>query len=207
MKKRLLCSLACVATFLSANLPCCGQGRINLDTANSPPFPLITYGPGFGVLSGTALLPGPTVWTIGFYYALGDVTASVASDPSGVSDPSTLGGGLTFATGVPGDTTTIIEDPGNFTSISDAVINGYTSGVITMEVVAYSGSDYASSTMRAHSGAFTMTPATTGIAPGVGAMPPFSVHIVPEPSTFALAGIGSALILFFRRKRVLKGRD
>jgi hypothetical protein len=206
MKKRLLCSLACVGAFLSATSPCFGQGKINLDTENAYPFPQITYGPGFGVYTGTPVgngLPASTIWTIGFYYALGDVTGSVASDPGGVSDPSTLGGGLTFATGAPGDTTAFNQGMSWFSTGYDAVINGYTSGVITVEMVVFSGSDYASSAMRGHSAAFTMTPATTGTAPMVGSyMPTFSVNIVPEPSIFALAGIGSTMFLFFRRKRI-----
>ena len=33
------------------------------------------------------------------YYALGNVTGSVASDPTGIADPTTLGGGLAFGNG------------------------------------------------------------------------------------------------------------
>jgi hypothetical protein len=74
-------------------------------------------------------------------------------------------------------------------------------------LVAYSGSDYADSMMRGHSTAFTMTPGTTGIVPLVGNyMPTFAVNIVPEPSIFALAAVGSALILFLRHGKCYSRR-
>jgi hypothetical protein len=38
-------------------------------------------------------------WTAGVYYSLGDASGSIATDPTGYADPSTLGGGLTLATG------------------------------------------------------------------------------------------------------------
>jgi len=148
-------------------------------------------------------------WTVGFYYALGDVTGNIANDPGGMSDPGTLGGGLILASGAPGDTTSfweagltgVFDPPGN-----DAVINGYTSGLITVELVAYNGNSYTSSAMRGHSAAFTMTPVpsnSSSLGPVVGNyMSSFAVNIVPEPSIFAFAGIGSALFLFFRCKKV-----
>jgi hypothetical protein len=157
---------------------------------------------------------GNVTWTIGFYYALGDVTASVTPDPSGFDIPS--GGGLTLATGAAGDTSIIRNGPGGgyFYTFSDAIINGWSAGSITLEILAYSGADYASSLYRGHSAAYLMTPIATtapqaapatsfphniGMPPA--GMPQFSVFSVPEPSTLALAGLGAAGLSAFRRRK------
>lgn len=200
-----------VLVLFSIGSPCFGQGRISLDNYDIQTSPQVIYGSSFDAsLVGRGVMPNKptgTTWTVGFYYALGDVTGSIDNDSGGMSDPSTLGGGLILASGEPGDTTSFWEpglqgvfDP----PASDAVINGYTTGLITIELVAYSGSDYVSSMMRGHSTAFTMTPATIGIAPLVGNyMSSFTVNIVPEPSVLGLAGIGFCLFLLFRRRRAL----
>lgn len=191
------------------------QGTINLNSY-SDSGATISYTaavPGYGVnppnatgvANGVLNINGLT-WTIGLYYALGSVT--VASDPTGYADPSTLGP-ISFLSGNPGDTTTfaIATDPGQFNTPSgDAIIPGYSSGVVTFEAVAYSGSTYDSSLYRGHSSAFTMTPATGGVsAPylstSAGGMPGFSVYATPEPSILALSGIGAAALMLFRRKK------
>jgi len=213
MKKNFWRWIVYLAGLLWVALPSFGQGRISLDNYNVEDYRPVTYGSSFDAsLAGRGVFPGsPTgvTWTVGLYYALGDVTGSIANDPGGVGDPSTLGGGLALAFGAPGDTASHWESglQGIFDPPpSDAVIDGYTSGLITVELVAYSGSSYDNSIMRGHSPPFTMTPIlATGnsFAPKVGDyMPSFAVNIVPEPSVFALAGIGSALFLFFRRKQV-----
>jgi len=208
MKKTLINSIVGITAVFSFAVPSYGQGKINLDNYDSTLNPLITYGASWGPsLSGQGMqnnTAGGGQWTIGFYYTLGDVTGSIANDPTGFADPSTLGGGLAFANGSVGDTTTFNAVPGKFTTTGDAVINGYTSGVITMELVVYNSSSYSTAFIaRGHSPAFTLTPATgTATAPQVGNfMPAFSIQIMPEPSTFALAGIGSTLFLAFRRRQ------
>jgi hypothetical protein len=213
MKKILAHSIAGVAALLSVAVPSYGQGKINLNNY-SESGNQITYGSGFGGLTGHGLLngqPSGVTWTIGFYYALGDVTSSVSAAPSTFADPSTLGGGLAVAYGAAGDITTINNgfgggSGGYFSSISDGIINGWTAGAVTFEVVAYVGTDYTSSIYRGHSAAFLLTPAdSTSAAPQISAfgsgMPAFSINVIPEPPTFALAGVGSALFLFLRRKR------
>jgi len=207
MKKTLITSILGVAALFSVTVPGLSQRRINLNNYSASGNQII-YGSGFGANTGLGLrngTPSGITWTIGFYCALGDVTASVNPDPSGMGIP--FGGGLTLATGAAGDTTTIGNQPagGYFTSINDAVINGWTAGPITVEAVAYSGSDYASSFLRGHSTAFLLTPAdSTSIAPKIstmaGGMPTFAIS-VPEPATIALAGIGAALFMAVRRNR------
>ncbi|MEY4388044.1 MAG: motif, partial [Verrucomicrobiota bacterium] len=77
---------------------------------------------------------------------------------------------------------------------------------VTIVLVAYNGANYASSNIRGHSAAFQMTaqalPATAADV-GTGAWTSFAVSAVapvPEPSTFALAGLGLAGLLIFRRR-------
>lgn len=208
MKKNLLVRMLGIAVLLSTATSSRGQGKIMLDNYASSGH-IITYAGGFGPgLDGTGLLNGSGItWTVGFYYALGDVTGSIASDPSTMADPSTLGGGLVFATGAAGDTTTIdngegIPAGGYFSALNDASITGWTSGVITLEMVVYSGSTYGTSNYRAHSTPFLMTPVTgPSSVPAVGSfMPAFGVYIIPEPSTFGLATLGFATLLVFRRR-------
>jgi len=208
MKRKLLASIIGMASALAVT-SAHAQGTINLDNYATAPAHQVLYGAGSGGTVGAGIVNGTPVgstWTIGFYYALGDVTANVSADASGTADPGTLGGGLGFASGVPGDTTTINQGPGWFQTGTDAVINGYTSGLVTIEVVAYNGASYNASGIRGHSTAFTLSPHFTGGLPGGspdlgGIMPTFSVFAVPEPSTFALAGLGAAALLAFRRKK------
>jgi hypothetical protein len=207
MKKTFFNSIVGVAALFSVAVPSHGQGKINLNNYNNSGNQ-ITFAPGGGGLQdGT---PSGVTWSIGFYYALGDVSASVNPDPSGFGTPS--GGGLALATGAVGDTTRInhsVPGGGYFSSSGDAIINGWSSGVITVEVVAYSGADYASSFARGHSAAFLFTPIASSslqgapaISTSTGGMPGFSVNIVPEPTAFALAGIGAGVFLFIRGKRI-----
>jgi len=213
MKRKILASILGVAAMVAATTSY-GQGKLNLNNYNGSGFQIL-YGAtgggpvGTGILNGT---PGSvSTWTVGFYYALGDVTGSVGADASGTADPSALGGSLGFATGAPGDTTVIknsLPGGGYFQTTGDAIINGWSAGNITVEVVAYSGADYLSSAYRGHSTAFLFTPiASSALAGGPaisttsGGMPSFSVFAVPEPSTFALAGLGAAALMAFRRKK------
>jgi hypothetical protein len=172
------------------------QGRILLDNYATVG-PYVTYGAGSGGTVGTGIEGAQ--WTVGFYWGLGNIT--VPSDPSGTADPGVLSGGaLQLASG---DNTsgyiTYLIGRGSFASIYTAVLPGDTSGLVTLEVVAYDGLNYDASSIRGHSDAFTMTPPTSGYAPAVGlAMPGFSVFSVPEPSAFALCGIGIAALLVRR---------
>jgi len=210
MKRKILASIIGIAASLAVT-SAHAQGRIIIDNYNTYG-PYVTYGTGPSAIAGTSGGPihngangtvGTINWTMGLYYALGDVTASVGSDATGFGTSSF--NGLTLATGTGSSTSNLRggADAGSFSSVNPFSIPGYTSGPATIEIVVYSGADYASSAYRGHSTAYTTTPGT-GINPstttGTG-MSTFGVFAVPEPSTFALAGLGAAALLAFRRKK------
>jgi len=210
MKRKLLASIIGIAASFAVT-SAQAQGTININNY-ADTGPTITYGngankmpgvtAGAGIVNGVNGTAGTITWTVGFYYVLG--TPVVGADPSGTADPATLGGGLAFATGAPGDTTTINAGPGGYTTPAGAaVINGYSSGLITMEMVAFSGASYNASSYRGHSAAFTLTPATGNNTPPLtgGSASGLSVFAVPEPSIFALSGLGAAALMAFRRKK------
>jgi hypothetical protein len=193
MKKTIL--FATISLTISTT-PSFGLGYILLDNYASSGQP-ITYGPGGLGPVGTGLGVG---WTVGFYYALGDVRGAIADDPTGYADPSTLGGGLTLATGS-GTTTTFIV-PGYFAATETAVFPGNPKDTITLMVVAYYGANYGSALSRGHSSTFTMPLGTLiGPDPSVGHyMPGFSVPI-PEPAALVLGGFMAAASILYRRKQ------
>lgn len=169
------------------------QGQILLSNYGAATDAPITYGVGFGAKTGTGL---DSSFTAGLYYYLG--TAS-----EGTSD-SIPGGGL------PGwelasDTTSFGNPIAGLFDGGVAFIPDYIpGGPITFEVTAFNGSSYVSSTLRAHSAAFTLpsigTPgaALDEFGPGLQA---FSINIVPEPTTLALFGLGGLSLWLFRRRK------
>lgn len=88
-------------------------------------------------------------------------------------------------------------------------IPGYTSGAISFIVRAYHGADYASADWKGQSAAFTLSSIATGTSPvgdfgqvggNGGFLQSFTVA-VPEPGVFALASLGAAGLMAFRRKK------
>lgn len=140
--------------------------------------------------------PLNNTFTAGLYFAFG----TVAWSPSFLTDPASAGFTLASATAVFNQPP---SGPGYFDG-GVATIPGYVSGPITFVVVAYNGANYASSLVRGTSAAFTLPSISTGLSAagefGAGFLP-FTVSLVPEPSSFALAGLGLAGLLIFRRRK------
>jgi hypothetical protein len=83
-------------------------------------------------------------------------------------------------------------------------IPGYSSGPVNFIVQAYHGASYATADWKGQSAAFTDPSLATGQTPASqfpgGSLQAFVVT-VPEPSIFALAGLGAAGLMAFRRKK------
>jgi len=85
-------------------------------------------------------------------------------------------------------------------------IPGYTSGAVSFIVQAYTGgSSYATATWNGQSAPFSVPGLATGQSPASqfpgGSLQSFSVLPVPEPSIFALSGLGAAALMLIRRKK------
>jgi len=81
-------------------------------------------------------------------------------------------------------------------------LGGTAQETISAEVVAFNGTDYASSAIKGKSGVFTLVTGGGLVLPASlqGAMPNFTV--IPEPTTMALGGLGLAALMLYRRKQV-----
>jgi len=202
MKKSLILGILGLAAVVASSY---GQGVIWLDNYGSS-------GPVLHAVGGVALLP--TGYNIGLYYGPANVNAvgSVAADLTGYADPTTQYAGFNLATGT-GSTAPSIGV--GFFSASAAFLIQPLAGTVsvpynsyTMELVAYNGATYATSTIRGHSAAVywqdaapsTPNGADTGFAFAAG-VPMFSVSPVPEPTTLALGALGGLGLLLFRRKK------
>jgi len=213
MKKSVILGLLGLA---AAVAPSFGQGFIKLDNYNTYG-PLVTYGAGVPAngISGTLGTVGVGLnssWTAGVYIAQGDITGSVLADPTGHGLVTDQNAGFVLATGAESGTTTFASaaaalTAGEFLAINGVQASAAVGSTVTVEVVAYStaSGSYVNSTIgRGHSNAFTMvTKAGNDTTPAVvgAGMTTFAVTPVPEPTAFALSGLGAADLLFFRRKK------
>lgn len=199
MKKTLVATILGLVTSLAAVSSSYGQGQVWMDTynANSAVGALTTYGAGSGGTVGAGV---DSTFHAVLYYSLGNSLTDVA-------DASDVGAGLTLVAGSTAQYNVgpTAGSPGYFVG-SIVTIPDYVSGPITFEIVAFNGADYASSTVRGKSGTFVLPSIATGTTQpgffdGLPNFQVFSAAPVPEPSTFALAGLGLAGLLIFRRRK------
>jgi hypothetical protein len=92
-------------------------------------------------------------------------------------------------------------------------IPGYSSGNVDFIVEAFNGTSYANSTIRGQSAVVTLNNLATAanslptaglLSDNTAAIAPltaFTVAAIPEPSIIALAGMGAAALMAFRRKK------
>lgn len=183
----------------------CAQGRIQLYNYNAAN--LITYAP----LTGHPVGAPVSGYDVGMYYFVGDIAATVNAAFSPVQGDElfpminngmspAFGSGANAALGANG------FPAGLYGSSETFLVPGASAGsVVTIVVVAYNGSFYGSSAIRGHSQAFTMTAGS--FAPRTGDyMNGFQVGTpeswVPEPTSFALVGLGFGVLVLWRHRNV-----
>jgi hypothetical protein len=112
----------------------------------------------------------------------------------------------------PGDT--VANGGGLFGGFGNQVsIPGYTSGTVDFIVQVFNGASYNAATIRGQSGVVTLSTLATAAnqLPTGGLMSDngnatapltaFTVAAVPEPTVFAMAGLGAAALMAIRRKK------
>jgi hypothetical protein len=207
MKKSLILGALSLAATIATTY---GQGQIWLDNYDSTAHPTVKYGAGSG---GTLNNPVNTAYTAGLYFVSGSQVGAFAADPTGTALPTSLFSGtgtLTLASGT-GATGNIANATDVFGTLGQyAPAQTYQCGIgagatVTVMIIAYNDGSYANATVRGHSTAFTMVtsvgtavPAYSGDSETDGG---FQVLPVPEPSVFALSGLGAAALMLIRRKK------
>lgn len=199
MKKTLVSAILGLAAIASVQ----AQGVVTLyNYAVSP----ILYGQiQAGGAVGTGIVNPDTVtgnWTVGLYYALASTTSAATANTAMSGDG---GFGLIPLLTLGSGTAVLSTTPGEFGPASSGAMAGVAGGQnATVVIVAWqNGGSYATAAVRGHSAAFTIgatvAPSTPNdVGPLMGS---FNVYAVPEPSTFALAGLGLAGLLIFRRRK------
>lgn len=209
MKKALVAAILGIALNVTTSH---AQGFIVFEnyvvaTGGTPVFSGVTYAAGNGAKSGQ------------FVGAASGFKADLLVSLNGGSSYSLVAGSQTPFYGTYNLAAANSQDGGSPTTDGagsfigpKVTIPGYTSGAVSFIVEAFNGATYAGSQFNGQSAAFTINSLTTDplATPGnimnlSGTTPqglqPFSVNTVPEPSIFALAGLGAAGLMAFRRKK------
>jgi hypothetical protein len=188
MKKTIIASVLGIAASAAMVSSSYGQGHTWFDNYGASPYMNVRVN---GV--GTA----NTAIHVDLAYFLGTTADPNSMTPLGLSVPinATLA-----ALGSPGYWSGVIVD-----------IPGYTSGPVTFEVLAWdttTGATYAAATAKGASFLWQESSLPTGGTPAAfwaGLPGPNGGQlvnvVVPEPSTFALLGLGTGALLFFRRRK------
>jgi len=205
MKKALVAAILGIALNITASH---GQGYIVMENykvapvgpTGTPVWSGVTYGASGGAKTGQ------------YVGAVSGFKADLLFSLDGGATYSLVAGSQTpFFSGSADGGTPTTDGAGSFLGPT-VTIPGYTSGPVNFEVRAYNGATFgASGTYSGTSSAFTIPSLVTStlVTPGdllnlSGTTPqglqPFVVNI-PEPSIFALAGLGAAGLMAFRRKK------
>lgn len=187
MKRKLIASVVGIVAVLATSVASYGQGTVffsNYVTPGSAPGDPGVNAPITRGDNGMAL--GSSFYADLLYSLDGSTWNMVAGSKTaflGASDGDTANGAGYFV--------------GN-----SVTIPGYTAGSISFIVQAYLGNSYETSAIRGQSAAFSLPSIATGSNP-VGSLYNLQSFVVPvpEPSAFALAGLGSMAILLLRRRK------
>ena len=177
-----------------------GQGTVSFKNYFGSPTtdPRVNFWTGPGV-SGSqyvvALMAGPTSGSEAQIATTSFLTQAAAAgffQAGTVAIPTVAGGNTAF----------IMID------VWDSTLNGTTTGATYAQAQAYAAANPALGNLFGHSGEFSLVtgnpngnPPTTPtfLVPGLST---FALNApVPEPSTFALAGLGAAALMIFRRRK------
>jgi len=202
MKKILVTSLLSLTAALAF-----GQGTVWFDNApttlSSPPNRQVTFRDATtpGNVFGTAGAPAVgTNFYASLYYKVGTVT-----------DDSLLALATKSQSKLRASTTTV---PGTWSGVAYATLDGvpFGAGAVTLQVRVWdsvAGATYDAS--LANNGVTGKSALFSYAMPGSASDPAasffmanfngFTIQAVPEPSTFALAGLGAAAMLIFRRRK------
>jgi len=205
MKKLLVASILGLSAVASTSY---GQGLIHFANYFSSSSPLITYASA-NVPAGKANLAVGSSFQAQLGYFIGST-----------ADPLQLTW-LTFVNG--GNSSPVVFGLGNTVNDGDAGlgagwfdggsvsipgINAGNAGNITFAVRVFNGGSWAAGTVEGQSSLFTGGAQATSSSPvpdlpqgGWQNFTVTNVAAVPEPSMFALAGLGSAALLIFRRRK------
>ena len=195
MKRKLVALIVGVTASVAMVASSHAQGYIVLDNYASSGARITYAGSGSGYAGSS--------FTVGLYYALGDVTGTIPADPTGVGIPGAplaLGSGNGSSVGI------LAGLDGYFSATTPFMVPGTGAGdTVTIELIAYNGSTYADSLIRGHSDPFTMiAKANTAVPPSsVGFDMPaggFAVMPIPEPTALALLGLAAGMFLIRRRR-------
>jgi hypothetical protein len=203
MKKLLLSLTAAVLSVATMY----GQGRVSFNNQSTfAPADAITIGaPNMGAVGGLAGEGiGGDKYSVQLRWAAGTIATQGAFDAAvtaGTTSAAFTGGTVFLANTGPLATFSGFFDAGN------AVAMGAPAGTFTMQTWAWYSVGAGNATYelatgnRGASGLYTVnvtaspTPVNSTVFPG------FTVVAIPEPSTFALAGLGAAALLLFRRRK------
>ncbi|HWC59103.1 MAG TPA: PEP-CTERM sorting domain-containing protein [Verrucomicrobiae bacterium] len=206
MKKALVAAILGIALNVASSH---GQGYIAFQSydlvGQTPIFSGVTYGPGSGAKTGQ-YVGAASGFKADLLYSLTGAPGSFTL-ASGSQTSFYVNGGVQSSDG--GSPTT--DGAGIFIGPT-LIIPGYTSGPVSFITEAYNGSSYGQQGFyNGQSAVYTISSLQTNPALPAGTtlnntgttvngMQPFVVT-VPEPSIFALAGLGAAGLMAFRRKK------